>query len=188
MVRIKPHPRLYNNYMLICTNGVVKIERNSPFRLLVANVSNIPKRVVRNQTIEMVLPYPRLVVTTQVSTAEVLGIVMDEEKSPNHETNLIEKTGSYNSWNAGTTPTAAKLGSSHVPNAYREPLKKMLLKYYDMWEGCLGYIKVVKHGIDLNDSANTVMQRPYRTGPASRQFVSEEVDQMLDKGIIKPGQ
>lgn len=64
--------------MSTCTNIVVTIELNSPFKLLMANFSHAPKRFVSNQTIAPVLPHPLFVVATHIKTAEVLGIVQDE--------------------------------------------------------------------------------------------------------------
>lgn len=72
---IQRHPRLYANHMFTCTNIVVEIDLNRPFRLLAANVTNVPKPVVRNQSITAVLPHPRFLIPTHITTSEVLGNV-----------------------------------------------------------------------------------------------------------------
>lgn len=172
LVIIEPHPRIYANPMLTCTNAVVRIEPNPPFRVLVANFYNFPKRVVHNQTLATVLPHPRVLITTHIRTAEVLAIVQDEGDFPRQEPNLNEKTSLSDSWKEGKRPRATNLDLSHVPVAYREPLGKMLLKYYEMWDGRLGERSVVNDRIDLNPGTKPVIPRPYGTSPSSSHFVS----------------
>lgn len=64
----------------------------------------------------------------------------------------------------------------------------MLLKYDDMWDGRLGEINFVKHRIYLIHGAKPVIKCRYRTSPYSRQLFSDEVERMLDNGIIEPAQ
>ena len=64
----------------------------------------------------------------------------------------------------------------------------MLTEFDPMWDGSLGEINVVKHHIQLKPEAQPVLQRPYRAGFKSRDFVSEEVDRMLKAGVIEPAQ
>lgn len=85
-----------------------------------------------------------------IGTTEVLGIVQVEREIPRKDPNLIEDTVLSDLWNAGKTPTTTDLDFSHVPDAYREPLRKMPLKYDYVWDGLLGEINVVKDSIDLN--------------------------------------
>lgn len=50
----------------------------------------------------------------------------------------------------------------------------MLLKSDGMWDGRLGETNVVKHIIYFSTGEITEIQPPYRTVPASLQFVSGE--------------
>lgn len=58
--------------MMKYTNDIVEIEPNRLLKVLVSKFYNVPKQVVRNQTIEIVLPNYWLVVPTQISTADQL--------------------------------------------------------------------------------------------------------------------
>lgn len=47
-----------------------------------------------------------------------------------------------------------------------------------MWDGNLGEIKVTTHRVNLESGAQLVMQRLYRAGPKTREFVTYEVERM----------
>lgn len=51
LVVIQPHTQLNEKHQLTWKNGVAITEPDVPLRVLVDNVSGIPKRVVGNQTI-----------------------------------------------------------------------------------------------------------------------------------------
>lgn len=44
-----------------------------------------------------------------------------------------------------------------MQDAYRDPLRKILCKYDDMWDGLLGEINVVEHSIYINPGAKPVI-------------------------------
>lgn len=75
-----------------------------------------------------------------------------------------------------------------MPYAYFDSFCKMFSKYDNMWDGRLGELNVVKHRIYLTPEVNQTLQRPFRTGPAWRKFISDEVQSLLDIGIIEPVQ
>lgn len=75
-----------------------------------------------------------------------------------------------------------------MPLAYLEPLRKMLLRYERMWDGRISEINIVKNRIDLAPEARPHIKRPFRAASASRKFVSDEVQTMLEQGIIETAQ
>ena len=79
---VQPSDELYAKHSVVATNGIVHVEPNIPFRILVANFGTTPKRLVKNQVLGELLPHPTLVVPTHVKFAEVLGLVnSDPEKT-----------------------------------------------------------------------------------------------------------
>lgn len=69
---------------------------------------------------------------------------------------------------------------------HRPELIKMLAKHQTMWDGHLGNVKATRHYIELTPDAKTAHQPPYRAGPKQRMHEREEVDKMLDLGVIEP--
>lgn len=80
------------------------------------------------------------------------------------------------------------LDFEHVPVVYRDRLWSILRRYKDLWGGKKGNINTVMHRIDLKKDAKTHMKSTYRTGPASPKFVADEVEILLDNGVIEPAQ
>ena len=64
-------------------------------------------------------------------------------------------------------------------------LNKLLHQFVDLFDGTLGRTSVVKHRIRTGDRG-PVKKRPYRLPLAKQKVVTEQVQSMLDKGIILP--
>ena len=188
LVILQPSPKLYATHALVCTNGVVSVEPNIPFHILVANFSDSPKKLVRNQNVATVLPHPRFVVPTQITAGDVVGLaeLVPSDSTTTKQSSDVDEGSTLVS--TRNQPSASELDLSHVPEVHRLRLRRLLLKYDGMWDGKLGEINVVKHRIDLKPGSKPSMQRPYRAGPKSREFVNKEVENMLHKGVISPVQ
>jgi hypothetical protein len=64
-------------------------------------------------------------------------------------------------------------------------VKSMLEKHAYLWDQkSLGVLHGTQHRIETN--GNPVFQHPYRAGPAARKAEKEEVDRMLELGVIEP--
>ena len=181
---VQPHTPLYDRHGLCATNGVVQVEPSRPFHLLVANLTQFPRRIQKNQIVATVLPHPTAALPTPIMFGEVLGVL--DDKDP-------EDQGA----NAkGPTPVAGDAGPTkfedldleHVPEGARDRLRQTLKKYASMWDGSLGEIKTVEHHIDLSPGTRPMAQAPYRAGPKAREIEQMEVNRMLDAGVIEPAQ
>ena len=62
----------------------------------------------------------------------------------------------------------------------------MLEKHQTIWDGHLGIVQATNHYIELTPDAEPAHQPPYRAGPKQRTHEREEVDKMLDIGVIEP--
>ena len=190
---VQPLPKLFELHSLACANGIASVLPNVAFRILVANTSDIPRRIVRNQNVAVALPHPTQVTETSLSLADVVGMTPDlAQVSPTAEGQPVakspEETGKSDSWTDASKPTAAQLDLSHIPIANRERFRQMLTKYDELWDGKLGKINAVDHRIELKPGSQPSMQRPYRTGPQGRRFVEEEIGRMIDADVIEPAE
>ena len=79
LVVVQPHSPLYERHGLKCTNRVVQVEPDRPFRLLIANFRGYPVRVQKGQVVAELLPHPRAVLESkttigQTTIGEILRI------------------------------------------------------------------------------------------------------------------
>ena len=185
LIILEPHQELYEAHGLSSPNGVITVEKGKAFKILVANFTNYPKRIQRNQIIARALPHPTFVAPTHVTLAEVLGVVDTENPVEKEETSdPKELPSSADSW--GTTPdkpSAKTLDLNHVPEELRERFRQVLLKYDFMWDGSLGQINTTEHRIQLQPDAKPVYQRPYRTGPQALKFVVRQCVLFVRMGL-----
>ena len=76
---------MYEKHWLICAIGVVQVEPDRPFRLVVANFRKYPVRVQKGQVVAELLLHPRAVLESKTTIGEVLGIQeREEENNPNN--------------------------------------------------------------------------------------------------------
>lgn len=65
----------------------------------------------------------------------------------------------------------------------------MLTEIEGLWDGHLGRINVADHRTELfEDTAKPVHRILYRTGPKTREFGKNEIDEMLAQKVIEPAQ
>lgn len=91
LVVIRPHSRLYANQLKAFTNVVSTIEPNQPFRVLVANFGDVPKRTVRGQSFPTVIPHSAFVVPTHVTTSNFVGMTLDPDPAYHINNTNVEK-------------------------------------------------------------------------------------------------
>ena len=85
-----------------------------------------------------------------------------------------------------TAPSADDVDLSNLPEKYQDKVCSMLRKYSSIYDGTLGEIRVVEHRIDLKEGAEPFAQHPYRAGQKAREFEKQEIDRMLEAGVIEP--
>jgi len=75
---------------------------------------------------------------------------------------------------------------SNVPARLRDDVQALLTKNAHMLDGTLGSIEATKHRIDLLPGAEPIRQQPYRAGHHARDIIRDEVNRMLEAGVIRP--
>ena len=72
LVVVQPYSLLYGKHGLLCTNGVVQLESDKPFRLLIANFSKYPVQLQKVQLVAELFPHPRTVFEINTTIGEVI--------------------------------------------------------------------------------------------------------------------
>ena len=158
LVVVQPYSPLYERHGLICTNGVIQVEPDRPFSLLIANFRKYPVRVQKGQVVAELLPHPRAVLESQTTIGEVLGIEgRGKENFPNStqppkgetrcepsEEEREDQPGERSAGLSASAPTkpqrrieppppdVEELDLRHVPDRLREKFRRMLKKYSRM--------------------------------------------------------
>ena len=78
---VQRYSPLYERHGLICTNGVVQVEPDRPFRILIANFRKYPVRVQKGQVVGELLTPSGAVLESKTTIGEVLGIQEREEEN-----------------------------------------------------------------------------------------------------------
>ncbi|UYV64286.1 hypothetical protein LAZ67_3000151 [Cordylochernes scorpioides] len=67
----------------------------------------------------------------------------------------------------------------------QERLKQILAKYTDLFSSRLGRTNLAKHQIHTED-AKPIKHKPYRVSAKERTIIKDQIDKMLEEGIIRP--
>ncbi|UYV71169.1 EPM2AIP1 [Cordylochernes scorpioides] len=67
----------------------------------------------------------------------------------------------------------------------QERLKQILAKYTDLFSSRLGRTNLAKHQIHTED-AKPIKHKPYRVSAKERTIIKDQIDEMLEEGIIRP--
>ena len=174
-----PRPELYDKYRLVMANGLVHTKPNVPFIIRVANMSDTPRTLSKNQVLGL----------AELAPATVLTITFpdDDHHGPTSTMTKTESQGPENS-NSSTDPTVDNINLSHVQPEMQPRVRTLLKKYEGLFDGTLGEINITEHRIQLKDDAAPVHAQPYRAGPSAREFEHTEIKKMLDQKVIEPAQ
>ena len=169
---MQPRSESHEKQRVLLTSGVIDIQQDVPFTVVLANFSSVPQRLYKNQIVgyavpidkEGIFPLPEL----------------DLDDPPKHE----EDTNIHPVNKDEQSLTDVDL--SHLSQSVGSKVKQMLRKHSKMWSGHLGELKAPPHRIKLEAGSRPVHAHPYRAGPQARIVEQEEVRRMSDMGVIEP--
>ena len=72
----------------------------------------------------------------------------------------------------------------NLTNNQQKELNKLLEEYADLFDNNLGRCGIVKHEIDTG-SKRPIKQNAYQWPHAEKQVIQEEIDKMLEQGVIQ---
>jgi len=174
LVIIEPFHKLYERHECLAGTGVYQATPGKPFNIMIANFAKHPFVLTSNQTVAHCDDHTTALAESDMSHAELFGIVEDDTKYRKRDfnakdVNLINKH-LEDARNAAVdqsddTPITADNVELHVDKKYHPKIRKMLRKHEKIWEGRLGKITATTHRIDLIPGARPFKSAPYRAGP-----------------------
>ena len=171
---------MWSNHKLATMNGIVEVDPDSFFDVLIGNYSEHPIKLVKGQVVGNLEAFPDGIFPTEIPINEVLGLTPDGDEAP------ICKPESTGSTPTEDLPPIPDLNDDHLPHRYQQRLRRLLTKYSSMYDGSLGEVSIMEHDINLVPDARPHHQMPYRAGPTARETEKVEIEKMLDQRVIEP--
>lgn len=83
---------IYDIHYLVCANGVVQVEPQVSFRIFVAKVTNVTKRIVSNQVVLSLLPHPEKAIPSHLSFVDLVGPEKEPHSNYQYQESLNRQT------------------------------------------------------------------------------------------------
>lgn len=188
LVVIQPRSHKYERNGILTANCIAQVQPDTPFWMLVSNSTSHPVMLHKNQLAAVAFPHPTVLVPMHIFLTELLGISLPDDVQP-PSTATEEQPEPKDNRSAGDLSLSVdRLDLYHVPEPHRERLRRLRQKYSPIWSGNVGDIVTTKHHIDLPPGTRPIAQHPYRADPRMREIEPQQVDTMLEKGLIEPAQ
>ena len=176
---------MYEHHRLAVSNGVAQVKKDVPFRVVVANFSNVNKQICRHQVIANVLPHPKAMVATCLQLDPLLAA---EFSVPPHDQQEVFSDTVEVDTTLSTLPSVEDVNLEYLPSDARETVLDMLRQYSEMRSGKLGEVTATEHPISLKPSSKLFRSQPYRSGPTARVEIQKAIDEMEAEGVISKSQ
>lgn len=116
-------------------------------------------------------------------------VLMDDIPCPVEDEDCIDESftagGAIMSLDALQTSLESKVAEASLKDGQKAAMINLLTQFGDMFDGHLGRTSMAEHQIDTGD-AKPINLPPYRTSPTKKRIIEEQVEQMLQDGIIEP--
>ena len=83
-------------------------------------------------------------------------------------------------------PGFDEISLAHLTSAQQRQVREMAAPFRKLWGPELGRVNITTHRLDLEEGARPSYAQPYRAGPEKRRIIEEEIEKMLDLGVIEP--
>ncbi|CAF5146231.1 unnamed protein product, partial [Rotaria magnacalcarata] len=85
-----------------------------------------------------------------------------------------------------TTDNEVSLINTDLDKCQKEKIKQLIHKFPDVFNEQPGRTKKLQHQINLVPDAQPVNSPPFRYAPTRKQIIEQNLNEMLDQGIISP--
>ena len=169
---MQPRSESHEKQRVWLTNGVIKIQQDVPFTVILSNFSSVPQRLHKNQIVGYAVP---------LDEEGIFPIQNLDLKYPHKqkEDNILHPLNEDDQ-------SLTDVDLNHLPTSVARKVKQMLRKHSKMWSRHLGELNAPPHRINLEADSRPVHAHPYRAGPQARIIEQEEVRRMSDMGVIEP--
>lgn len=154
--------------------AILALHQDNP-GILVCNPNSGPLTLYRNETLGHVQPVD----------ADVIVPLDPSEPETEHQLNALTP---HLASDAMPSDSFHRSIDSDLAPAERTQLLALLHEFrtsFDLPQASLGRTNAVVHTIDTGTHA-PLRQRPYRVSPAERRVITEQVDDMIQRGVITP--
>ena len=199
LMMLSPHPNLFKSRTALTAQGIMEVVPHTPFKVLVANLSNKPVDIPKHTIIAVGSDLPEKIVELtpsrtidkKTSAGETVNAIPHYKEKENQETKFarhrnVDKSDEKRleeDWRDEINFNDKKYAE------FKEPFLDMMSNFSDMWDGRLGTITAAKHRIDLDPvDSRPIHSAPYRAGPKAREFEKQEIQKMLAMNVIEPAQ
>ena len=173
---IHPDDDLYHRESISATNGVVRVRRGKPFRVLIGKLGRTQRSLAKTHIIRTLLQHHKAIISTKMQFTNGVGLVNDaEDETPKSN---ISDVAEVEPSKKTEGVDVDELDLSHLPFCHLEKLRTMLQKISHTWNGFLREITTTEHRIDLVPGSRPVASVSYRSGPKAGQAEQDEVDRM----------
>lgn len=152
-------------------------------------IVNMPDKRIKRRTfhVNAIKPWtPRVPVVALAVQPEVLPPTVGEQLEGLCEPTPLELASDPSDYTASSCqPNGSWPDISHLSADCQEQLRQLFDKYACLFSGKLGRFKGVEHDIDVGDH-RPIKQHFYRTSPEKLKILRNEIDAMLQMGVIRP--
>lgn len=167
-------------------NGIHKVCKYVPFKIWIANFKKCAINLRKGTIVARVLPCRATLLTTKVSTHQVLLGESVPESEPELLTSEEKGHGGNASASAPIPPEIAELDLSKIAPQHRDAIRQILARHAEMLSGYLGEFRNTVQRIAIIPGARTIRQMPHRQAPKGREVEQKEVERMMSAGVIRP--
>ena len=200
---------LWEKKKIATASGIAEVTPDKKFLVQVANFS---KRVVTLQKGERLgtsLPVPIPVSSAEAQVADeeygenhgyfdinsvpspfreiwdsISTITFEGEENPVPETCQVDPEAAQEA--EVKEPSFEDIGLDHLSSSRRKAVEAMAKPFKSLWKAGLGKIKATVHRLNLEEGSRPSYAQPYRAGPEKRRIIEQEIEKMLDMGVIEP--
>ena len=189
LVCLDPKPTLLSRHGVRTANGVIEARPDVMFSVSLANFRKKAVYLPKGTIVAYAKRSPATPIYSLGQVGQEMYKVLNIPFMPTGQAETKEEDPKSGfDTNEGLTDLREQVDLSHIePDSLREEIYKMLGKHAHMWKpGRLGDIGATEHRIDLQPGTKPIRQMPYRQGLKMRDLASEEIQKMLEHGVIEP--
>ncbi|CAM4797928.1 unnamed protein product [Rotaria magnacalcarata] len=158
------------------TYEIIPIKRNPCVANGLINPQEWMNIQIANLTIKLTLIHrgQKLAMLSRLNNAQINAICQ------------AEKTKKGAMLSSSTTEIETDLSETNLTEKQKNNLKQLLQSFSDVFRKQNGRTNTLKHQITLKSESKSFNSPPYRYAPIRRQVIEQNIEEMLEEGIIEP--
>lgn len=188
LLNLESHRKVLERHMNMMANGIVEIIPNQTFQVWVSKLSNHVAKLFKNAIVGLPSPARGSISTL---TAQIWSGELHSKERGAQPISKEEKSTTWINAETATSPNRSTNWKEDVTVGYegqpcKERIRYLLDLYSSLMCGQLVLIRATQNSIDLIHGAKPIHWQPYQAVPKAREVKIEEVERMLQEGLIEP--